>query len=205
MHAYMCVHACMGVWIFNTCVCAHVHVHACVYVLLVIPPPPRIEVGRVGFAPPPPPNIEKPPTPVTLFVQPACLDNRSYLLWGWKFARCCKICYVGRTLSYGREHFSNTVNSLSIAPVQTKVAKWIDWVLRERVLLSWRGIVVLQFCYQISRSRGPTDKAPDYGSGDCRFESCRDRTDVFFHSSPFLLYNALYLPSRTDKTFQFMF
>ena len=26
------------------------------------------------------------------------------------------------------------------------------------------------------RSRGPMDKAPDYESGDCRFESCRDQT-----------------------------
>ena len=31
-------------------------------------------------------------------------------------------------------------------------------------------------------SRGPTDKAPDYGSGDFRFECCRDR-NIFCNGS----------------------
>ena len=37
------------------------------------------------------------------------------------------------------------------------------------------------------KSRGPTDKAPDYGSGDCRFETYRDR---FFYS---FIYFVFYL------------
>ena len=57
MHAYMSVYACIGVLIFNTCVCMHVHTY--VYVLLAIPP--SIEVGRAGFAPP---HIEKLPMPM---------------------------------------------------------------------------------------------------------------------------------------------
>ena len=32
------------------------------------------------------------------------------------------------------------------------------------------------------RSRGPMDKAPDYGSGDCRFESCRDRVQTLLQA-----------------------
>ena len=35
------------------------------------------------------------------------------------------------------------------------------------------------------RSCGLMDKAPDFGSGDCRFESCHDR---FIFSSYFYLY-----------------
>ena len=35
------------------------------------------------------------------------------------------------------------------------------------------------------------DKAPDYGSGDCRFESCRART--FYCYSICVLFNGVYL------------
>ena len=52
IYIYMCVHACMCVWIssiytrMHTCIC----VHACVYVHFAMPPP-SIEVGHAGFAP----------------------------------------------------------------------------------------------------------------------------------------------------------
>ena len=36
------------------------------------------------------------------------------------------------------------------------------------------------------RPRGPMDKAPDFESGDCRFESCRGRNSFFGYT---------YLPS----------
>ena len=39
-------------------------------------------------------------------------------------------------------------------------------------MLSHSGIFVLQ--RQCKRSCGPMDKASDYESGDCRFESCQD-------------------------------
>ena len=32
---------------------------------------------------------------------------------------------------------------------------------------------------QQDRPRGPMDKAPDFESGDCRFESCRGRISFF--------------------------
>jgi hypothetical protein len=35
-----------------------------------------------------------------------------------------------------------------------------------------------------SRSHGATDNASDYGSEDCRFESCWDRPNLFFLISP---------------------
>ena len=41
-------------------------------------------------------------------------------------------------------------------------------------MLSQSGIPVLQG--QCKRSCGPMDKASDYESGDCRFESCQDQT-----------------------------
>ena len=41
-------------------------------------------------------------------------------------------------------------------------------------MLSQSGIRVLQG--QCKRSCGPMDKASDYESGDCRFESCQDQT-----------------------------
>ena len=39
-------------------------------------------------------------------------------------------------------------------------------IYKERLSLSWNGKV---------RSCGPMDKASDYKSGDCRFESCQDQ------------------------------
>ena len=56
MHAYM--HA----WLYEylTHVCAYMRMHAYMYFWQY--PPPHIEVGRAGIAPPP--NIEKLPTPM---------------------------------------------------------------------------------------------------------------------------------------------
>ena len=34
----------------------------------------------------------------------------------------------------------------------------------------------IQRCMDQRRSCGPMDRASDYGSGDCRFESCQDQT-----------------------------
>ena len=45
-------------------------------------------------------------------------------------------------------------------------------------------------------SRGATDNASDYGSEDCRFESCRARNENFFQVSPFfyLRFVIIYYP-----------
>ena len=40
-------------------------------------------------------------------------------------------------------------------------------------------------------TRGPTDKAPDYGSGDCRFDSCRVR--IFFFSTKFFSFTFIFI------------
>ena len=46
------------------------------------------------------------------------------------------------------------------------------------------------------RARGATDNASDYGSEDCRFESCRARNENFFQVSPFfyLRFVIIYYP-----------
>ena len=64
MHAYMCVHTRMGIYQHvHDCACVHVYVHAYVRVCTFCNTLPHIEVGLAGFAPPPP-NIEKLPTPM---------------------------------------------------------------------------------------------------------------------------------------------
>ena len=42
---------------------------------------------------------------------------------------------------------------------------------------------------RLSRSSGPTDKAPDYGSGDSRFESWLDREVFFFFDTLLTVHN----------------
>ena len=42
-------------------------------------------------------------------------------------------------------------------------------------------INVVSILQYITRSRGAMDNASDYGSEDCRFESCRDRNFILFY------------------------
>ena len=43
--------------------------------------------------------------------------------------------------------------------------------------LSWKSLL---FCFSHLRPCGLMDKAPDFGSGDCRFESCHGRKYKIF-------------------------
>ena len=44
-----------------------------------------------------------------------------------------------------------------------------------------KTLTFIQFTRLICRECGLMDKAPDFGSGDCRFESCHSRNyDLFF-------------------------
>ena len=54
MNTCVCVHALIDIY-QHLHVCIHVYVHACMYVYTFcnLPPPPHIEVGLAGFAPPP--------------------------------------------------------------------------------------------------------------------------------------------------------
>ena len=72
------MYVCIGCACMHTCVCMHAWVyeyltHVCAYMCICMQaymyywqyrPPPSIEVGRDWFAPPPPPHIEKLPTPM---------------------------------------------------------------------------------------------------------------------------------------------
>ena len=49
-------------------------------------------------------------------------------------------------------------------------------IVRNKDLLFEIAMINNAFCMSLGmRSSGPTDKAPDYGSGDSRFESWLDR------------------------------
>ena len=64
---FVCMHAYIHTWVYEhlaTCVCIHMCMCMHAYMYNLLSPRPSIEVGLAGFAPPPPPNIEKLPTPM---------------------------------------------------------------------------------------------------------------------------------------------
>ena len=79
---YVCIGCvCMHAWVYeylthvcsNMCMCTHAYMYFWQY-----PPPPSIEVGRAGFAPPHTHTIEKLPTPINitlLFVNTVLFDR----------------------------------------------------------------------------------------------------------------------------------
>ena len=56
-------------------------------------------------------------------------------------------------------------------------------LLPEFTRITTKKLATITWCpssHQVARSRGATDNASDYGSEDCRFESCRDRNFFFW-------------------------
>ena len=66
--------------------------------------------------------------------------------------------------------------------------------MREDNKLLWTVVVVKQFTEDNVWPCGPTDKASDYESGDCRFESCQGHKN--FYTQPTFLFHVRLFADR---------